>query len=190
MDTQLYCDHIELIEVLTLDEFLAGTERRAYRKALIATGNREDALEIVQDAMLKLVKSYSQKPSAEWGPLFERILQSTIRDWYRRSKVRNSLRFFFKHDDDEEAEDPLEKIQDDYFAQPDEQLREQRAMEALEKALHKLPLRQQQAYLLRHWEGMDVAETARAMGCSEGSVKTHLSRAVAALRNQLEDHWP
>lgn len=174
----------------TLDAFLGGVERRAYRKALIATSNREDALEIVQDAMLKLATRYGKKPPEEWGPLFERILQSTIRDWYRRSKVRNSLRFFFKHDDDENEEDPLEKIAGAASNQPDQNLKDEMAMAALEKALHQLPLRQQQAYLLRHWEGMDVAETAQAMGCSEGSVKTHLSRAVAALRNQLEDHWP
>lgn len=174
----------------TLDGFLAANERRAYRMALIATGNREDALEIVQDAMIKLVQKYAKRDAEEWSPLFHRIVQSKIRDWYRRSKVKNSLRMFFAANHDEESNDDMDCFENPAEAEPGQALQQQQAMQMLEKALHQLPLRQQQAFLLRQWEGLDVAQTAEAMGCSEGSVKTHLSRAMATLRQQLEDHWP
>jgi len=158
--------------------------------ALIATGKREDALEIVQDAMLKLVQKYGERDSAEWPPLFHRIVQSTIRDWYRRSKVKNSLRLFFSATDADKSNDDMDSFEHGTAAQPDQALKQQQTLQALDRALHQLPLRQQQAFLLRQWEGLDVAQTAAAMGCSEGSVKTHTSRAIAALRQQLEAHWP
>ena len=174
----------------TMDEFLAANERRAYRMALIATGNREDALEIVQDAMIKLVQKYAKRDADEWPPLFHRILQSKIRDWYRRSKVKNSLRMFFTTSHEDESNDDMDCFENHAEAEPGQALKQQQAMQMLEKTLHQLPLRQQQAFLLRQWEGLDVAQTAEAMGCSQGSVKTHLSRAMATLRQQLEDHWP
>lgn len=114
------------------------------------------------------------------------LLQSRIRDWYRRSRVRNRWRVWLGGEEDEE--DPLHNLADAESPGPAELLAGQRAMGALEQALQKLPLRQQQAFLLRTWEGLDVAETAHAMGCSEGSVKTHYSRAVHTLRILLEGH--
>lgn len=174
-----------------LDRFLAGVERRAFRMAHIATGNEDEALDLVQDAMLKLVDRYGNRPEAEWGPLFHCILQSRIRDWYRRSRVRNRFREWFGGQQNEEGEeDPLEQVPDMTVVPADEELRRKRACQALDGALRTLPLRQQQAFLLRAWEELDVAQTAVAMGCSEGSVKTHFFRAVQALRKKLGEHWP
>ena len=157
--------------------------------AVVATGNRDDALDIVQDAMIKLVKHYADRSEEEWGPLFYRIVQTTIRDWYRRQQVRKRLLGFigFSHDGDEGV---MEDFAD--AAQPavDETVDHARAALQLDRALHRLPLRQQQVFMLRAWEGQSVADTARAMGCSEGSVKTHYSRAVHALRDLLGDYRP
>jgi RNA polymerase sigma-70 factor (ECF subfamily) len=171
----------------TLEKFLAGVERRAYRMARIATSNSDDALDIVQDAMLKLVEKYPDRSEAELGPLFHCILQSRIRDWYRRSSVRNRLRSWLGSDDDEE--DALQLVADPKGRSPDEILAARGGIEALDAALHALPLRQQQVFLLRAWEGLDVKDTARAMNCAEGSVKTHYSRALTALRAKLGEHW-
>ena len=159
---------------------------------MVATQNREDALDIVQDAMLRLARRYGDRDSAEWAPLFQRILQSVIRDWYRRTAVRNRWRQFLGLRDPgeaEEREDPLETRVAAVDPEPGTQLAHQQALEALEVALHRLPLRQQQAFLLRQWEGLSVSETAAAMGCGEGSVKTHCSRALQALRDSLADSW-
>lgn len=156
--------------------------------ARLATGNTDDAHDIVQDAMLTLVRSYAGRSEQEWGPLFHTVLQSRIADWRRRSKVRNRFRVWFGGKDEDDTADPLQNIADGQSPNPSRQLQDKQAMAALEAAIHKLPARQQQAFLLRVWEGLDVAQTARAMKCSEGSVKTHYSRAVHALREQLEDH--
>jgi RNA polymerase sigma-70 factor, ECF subfamily len=172
-----------------LDRFLAGSERRALRMAELATGNREEALDIVQDAMLALARRYGGRDPAEWGPLFHRILQHRIRDWYRRSRVRRRWLAWLTTDDDHD-EDPLATMPDPQALRPEDHLGHARAGEAIEYALRQLPWRQQQAFLLRAWEGLDVAATAAAMGCSEGSVKTHYSRAVHTLRTLLGDHWP
>jgi RNA polymerase sigma-70 factor (ECF subfamily) len=171
----------------TLERFLAGVERRAYRMARIATANSDDALDIVQDAMLKLVEKYPDRSEAELGPLFHCILQSRIRDWYRRSSVRNRLRSWLGSEDDEE--DALQLVADPAGRSPDEILEARGGIEALDAALHSLPLRQQQVFLLRAWEGLDVRDTAKAMNCAEGSVKTHYSRALATLRVKLGEHW-
>lgn len=180
-----------LNQTQALDRFLAGIERRAFRMAHIATGNEDEALDLVQDAMLKLAEKYGARPEEEWGPLFHCILQSRIRDWYRRERVRNRLREFFRGSQDEDdSEDPLEQIADSSAPAPDEDVQRKRACAALDVALRALPLRQQQAFLLRIWEEQDVAHTARAMGCSEGSVKTHLFRALQVLRQRLGAHWP
>ena len=180
-----------LDQTQALDRFLAGIERRAFRMAHIATGNEDEAMDLVQDAMLKLAQKYARRPEDEWGALFHCILQSRIRDWYRRERVRNRLREFFRGaQDDEDAEDPLEQIPDSSTPAPDGEVQRKRACAELEVALRALPLRQQQAFLLRIWEELDVAQTARAMGCSEGSVKTHLFRALQVLRQRLGEHWP
>ncbi len=157
--------------------------------AQFATGSRDEALDIVQDAMLALTGHYGGRNPDEWGPLFHRILQSRIRDWYRRRRTQHRwLAWLSSNDDDDE--DPLAALPDPDARRPEEQLGHTRAGTALEAALGALPLRQQQAFLLRAWEGLDVAATAAAMGCSAGSVKTHYARAVHKLREQLEDHWP
>ena len=185
-----------------LDRFLQDVERRAYRMAFIACGNRDDALDIVQDAMIKLAQKYSDRQESEWGPLFYRIVQSTILDWYRREKVRHSWRALMKFTgvgkfassdkmdkgDESRIGDPLEEGVAAPGDCPTTRLVNERSMVALDDALNRLPLRQQQAFLLRIWEGLSVEETAQAMNCSQGSVKTHFSRAVHTLRGQLEDH--
>ena len=181
---------ILLEQTQALDRFLAGIERRAFRMAHIAIGNEDDALDLVQDSMLKLVDGYRDRPEAEWGPLFHCILQSRIRDWYRRTRVRNRLRRWFSANQDDEEDDPLDLLPDMHAVPADEKLRRKRACQALDIALRTLPLRQQQAFLLRAWEELDVAETAAAMGCSQGSVKTHFFRAVQALKKKLGEHWP
>jgi len=174
----------------TIEQFLASSERRAFRMAEIATGNREEALDLVQDAMYKLVRHYARKPEEEWGPLFTRIVQSGIRDWYRRNRVRSKWRIWLGKTDENERESPLEQLPGPDHEGPEAVHETASAMEKLQGVLRELPLRQQQAFLLRNWEGLDVAETARAMGCSTGSVKTHYSRAVHRLREQLEGYWP
>ena len=172
-----------------LDAFLAGIERRALRIAEYATRNRDDALDIVQEAMLKLAERYSRRPAEEWRPLFHTILQSRIRDWQRRSSVRNRFRVWLRgSDEDGESADPISRQPDPTAATPERILAGQRAVDRLERAIADLPARQREAFLLRVWEGLDVADTARAMGCSGGSVKTHLSRAMHALRGTLEEH--
>lgn len=139
--------------------------------------------------MLALARHYHKRDADEWGPLFHRILQSRIRDWYRRQRTQRRW-LAWLGTDDEGDDDPLAALPDPGARRPEEQLGNTRAGAALETALGALPLRQQQAFLLRVWEGLDVAATAAAMRCSEGSVKTHYSRAVHRLRELLEDHWP
>lgn len=173
-----------------LDAFLAGVERRALRIAQIATRDRDEALDIVQDAMMQLARRYAGRPAAEWPPLFQRILDNKVCDWQRRQTVRRRL--FLQPlavADDEVPVDPLERIPD---PGPDalQRLREQQAMAVLATALDALPKRQRQAFTLRIWQGLSVDDTAAAMQCSDGSVKTHLSRALAALRGKLQGVWP
>ena len=159
--------------------------------AVIATGQREEAFDLVQDAMLKLVKRYRHKDAAEWGPLFHTILQSTIKDWYRRQKVRQHLQSWLPFTSDEEQDEPpWQMVEDEMGERPEDKHQQQQTKHQLDQALHKLPLRQQQAFLLRQWEGLSVADTAHSMGCSEGSVKTHYSRAVKNLRDKLQGVWP
>jgi len=160
--------------------------------AIIATGRQDEALDIVQDAMLKLVKRYRDREPQEWGALFTRILQTTIRDWYRRNTVRQRVWGFFgtAQNESDDGEFPWQTMEDKHSVNPEQQTKQQQAMAVLEKVLHDLPLRQQQVFLLRQWEGLDTAQTARAMGCSEGSVKTHYSRAIQRLREQLQGTWP
>jgi RNA polymerase sigma-70 factor (ECF subfamily) len=174
-----------------LDKFLAEVERRAFRIAQVSLRDEDDALDVVQDAMLKLARNYSARPSAEWRPLFYRILENGIRDLQRRRAVRKRLMVWLpgpKEDPDDEAQDPLDTVAAGGADVP-ELLMQGQAMVKLETSLRALPARQREAFMLRNFEGMDVAETARAMGCSEGSVKTHYSRAVHTLREQLGEVW-
>jgi RNA polymerase sigma-70 factor (ECF subfamily) len=172
-----------------LNGFLAHVERRAFRIAQVAVGNQDDALDIVQDAMYKLVERYAERSPDEWAPLFYRILQSRINDFHRRRAVRRRLHVWFAPaaEAGDEDPDPLDGVAGPVSREPDAQLHGRRMMESIYQALRALPARQQQAFLLRAWEGLDTADTARAMGCSEGSVKTHYSRAVHAMRAKLGD---
>ena len=154
--------------------------------ALFAIANTDDALDVVQDAMLAFVKHYASKPATEWGALFHRTLQNRITDWHRRSSIRNRFRGWLgSYNNDDSEEDSLNNFPDTRSPDPSQELLQRDLGEAIEKALRLLPLRQQQAFLLRAWEGLDVAKTAFAMGCSEGSVKTHYFRALQALRERL-----
>ncbi|GAC1302268.1 MAG: RNA polymerase sigma factor [Steroidobacteraceae bacterium] len=185
------CKGAALDQSRELDTFLASVERRAFRMAQIALRDPDDALDVVQDAMLKLARSYSSRPSAEWRPLFYRILENGIRDVQRRRTVRNKLMAWMparREDSDEDAQNPLDTVADASADVPESLMRDQ-AMQKLEGCLRNLPARQREAFMLRNLEGLDVGETARAMGCSPGSVKTHYSRAVHALREQLGEVW-
>ncbi|HET7922868.1 MAG TPA: RNA polymerase sigma factor [Gammaproteobacteria bacterium] len=176
---------------LRMNRFLAGIERRAFRIAQLSLRDRDDALDAVQDAMLQLARRYAGRPEQEWTPLFYRILQSRVRDCQRRRRVRNRVMSLFVGARDEEGEafDPVAAAPDPHTPDPASRVAQQAAMDALETALESLPARQREAFLLRILEGLDVADTARAMGCSEGSVKTHLSRALHSLRDSLKEHW-
>lgn len=175
-----------------LDRFLASVEKRAFRMAEIATSSSDQAMDIVQDAMFSLVKNYSHKSEADWGPLFHRIMQSKIRDWYRRARTRNSVFSWLRsgHDDDEnDSYDPIQQAADRVSLTPDSSANNEQLIGVTLDAIRQLPLRQQQAFLLRAWHGFDVKETAKAMGCSQGSVKTHYSRATKALKQTLEAYF-
>lgn len=167
-----------------LDGFLASVERRAFRVAELALGQREDALDAVQDAMVKLLR-YRERPPAEWTPLFWSILRSQITDRHRRNGFRRRFVSWFGRED-QTGEDPMAALPD---PGPDPAHRhvDQQTWQALGLAVRRLPRRQRECFLLRELQGLSVADTAAAMGCSEGSVKTHLSRALGALRITLED---
>lgn len=173
-----------------LDEFLASVERRALIIAEYATRDCEEALDVVQDVMTAFVRRYRAKPAGEWRPLFYRALDNRIKDWHRRRQAR--FRWFglklARREDD--APEPVEALADPRQPGPERAGYSDELRDALEQALIGLPERQRQAFLLRTWEGMSVAETASAMNCSEGSVKTHLSRAMHTLRQLLERHRP
>jgi RNA polymerase sigma-70 factor (ECF subfamily) len=172
-----------------LNRFLADVERRALRIAEIAVHDRDEALDIVQNAMIKLVRKYADRPRDEWPPLFYRILQNGVRDWHRRQAVRNRVMVWFGRGDDEDY-DIVAAAPDPIGRAPEQELENEEAMDSLEEAVRALPARQREAFMLRTFEGLDVAGTAVAMGCSEGSVKTHYSRAIHSLRETLEEYGP
>ena len=174
-----------------LEQFLASVEKRAFKIAQIAIRDVDDALDIVQDAMLQLARRYADRPSDEWRALFYRILQNRIRDCQRRRMVRSRIFAWFpgrQDADGEELGDPMD-LAPSQEPGPSERMMMSGALAALEAAVGRLPKRQQQAFLLRNFEGLDVAQTAAAMGCTEGSVKTHYFRAVQTLREALGEHW-
>ena len=176
-----------------IEAFLREVETRAFRIAVMNVRDRDEALDIVQDCMIRLVRRYSQRPSEEWRPLFYRILQNRIRDVQRRRSVRSRVLSFFGGLESEEEYDPIVMAPGPEADNPLDQVLAQDAMRALEQALPMLPPRQREAFALRNFEGLDVAQTAVAMNCTEGSVKTHYSRAVHRLRELLrehgEEHW-
>jgi RNA polymerase sigma-70 factor (ECF subfamily) len=171
-----------------IEAFLREVEARAYRIALVNIRDRDEALDIVQDAMIRLVRRYADRPSSEWPPLFYRILQNRIRDIQRRRAVRSRVMSFFGGTASDEENDPIADAPGPRTEDPLEQLQAGDAMQALERALATLPARQREAFALRNFEGLDVAQTAVAMECTEGSVKTHYSRAVHRLRELLAEH--
>ncbi|MDQ7049588.1 MAG: RNA polymerase sigma factor [Enterobacterales bacterium] len=169
---------------ISIEQFLAQVEKKAYRMAEIATKNQADALDIVQEAMIKLVEKYSHKPSDEWKPLFYRILQSKIMDHFRRQKIYNNLFFWKKTTPSDGPAPDLIDLASDHIA-PERSLEAKQAIKRVNIALKSLSPRQQQCFLLRNWEGLSIKQTAAAMNCAEGSVKTHYSRAKQALEELL-----
>jgi RNA polymerase sigma-70 factor (ECF subfamily) len=177
-----------------LAAFLEGVERRAFKQAVFAVRDQEAALDIVQDAMLRLAEKYGNRPARELPLLFHRIVQNAIRDYFRRQKVRSLwttlLSSLSPGRTEDEEHDPLETLEPAGGSKaqetPAERLEQAQVLEIIEQELTRLPARQRQAFIMRYWEERDVAETARAMGCSEGSVKTHCSRATHALAAALE----
>lgn len=175
-----------------LSDFLKSVEKRAFKRSVYHVRNDEAALDIVQDSMMKLVEHYSHKPIEELPMLFQRILSNTTLDWFRRQKTRHAL---FSNIGDLEAAaddsgfDLLENLDSTGASAQVESAESstQRAqiLREIEIEIQELPARQREAFLMRYWEELDVAETAAAMGCSEGSVKTHCSRAVQALNKAL-----
>lgn len=183
--------HEEIVLKVTQDQrqeladFYREVEQRAFRMVMIETRHSGDALDLVQDAMESLMKKYVHKPSAEWRPLFYRILQNKIKDWHRWGSVR--AKFHLSKPEQENGEDWLESQVASTQATPQENFQGEVSMRSIQLALNQLSLRQRQTFLLRVWEGFSVHETAKIMKCSSGSVKTHLSRALQSLQNQLDD---
>ncbi len=180
--------------VQRLDHFLSSVEKRALRMAQLSTGDAEVALDIVQDAMLKLVQNYADKTELELRPLFYRILANRIKDWHRHQNRRWMIfdRWFGRSatgDEIAEEESAIEQLAGDLHWQPDRQVASEFSRQALERAVSALSLRQQQAFMLRCWEGASTAETAVIMGCTEGTVKTLYARSLTFLRQHLEDHY-
>lgn len=177
-----------------LSAFLEGAERRAFKQAVYAVRDEQAALDIVQDAMLRLAEKYGGRPGAELPMLFQRILQNAIRDWFRRQKVRSTWVTLFSSllpgRGEGDDYDPLDSLaaagESNAVEAPAEHLERAQVVEILEQEISRLPARQREAFLMRYWEELDVADTARAMGCSEGSVKTHCSRAAHALALALK----
>jgi len=175
-----------------LSTFLAGVEKRAFKQAMFAVRDQEAALDIVQDAMLRLAEKYSHLPVSELPLLFHRIVQNAIRDWFRRQKVRSlwtTLLSSLSGGREDDDQDPLETLEvsdgSNRYETPAAHLEQAQVIEIIEQEISRLPARQREAFILRYWEELDVAETARAMNCSEGSVKTHCSRAAHALAEAL-----
>lgn len=161
-----------------LDRFLRSVQRRALVAARLSVP-ADDALDCVQSAMLRFVRKYRDKPQGQWRPLFFRVLYNGLRDWHRRRAVRDAFSWISGSQDELRADTP----------QPDRWLASGNAGERLVQELKRMPLRQQQAFIMRHWEGLDTAATAQALGVNEGTVKTHLSRAVQRLRKAMEAHY-
>ena len=175
-----------------LAAFLKGVERRAFKQAVFAVREQEAALDIVQDAMLRLAEKYGDRPGTELPLLFHRIMQNAIRDWFRRQRVRSlwtTLLSSLSPGRDDDDQDPLETLEaadgSNVEEAPGDQLERAQVLEIIDEEISRLPERQREAFIMRYWEELDVAETARRMRCSEGSVKTHCSRATHTLAAAL-----
>lgn len=175
----------------SIEGFLKSIERRAFHMAKMATGNADNAMDIVQDSMFKLVEKYAHKTAQEWKPLFYRILNSKITDYYRRKAVRDRVfpwRNYVASGDSDQITDIVDLAEGRRSETPDEMVMRAQRIEKLGNAVNALPRRQREAFMLRCWEGMSTIETAVTMKCSEGSVKTHYSRAMHRLRDVLKDY--
>jgi RNA polymerase sigma-70 factor, ECF subfamily len=185
---------IKLASDSELSDFLKNVEKKAFKRAYYHVRDEDAALDIVQDSMIKLCSNYADKPVTELPLLFQRILSNTVLDWFRRKKTRNAL-FTNLSDfgsDDADGDFDLLEVNTSTGQEASVESAEQwigrvQTLEHIESAVMALPARQREAFLLRYWEELDVAETAAVMGCSEGSVKTHCSRAIQALSQTLEN---
>lgn len=173
-----------------MEAFLKSIERHAFRIALFSCSNQDDALDLVQDAMCKFVEKYADKPEGERKALFYKILQNKIRDFYRKESVRSRWRIWLGGYSESDNAEPLEQLADPEGQTPERETGNRQIFDHLQRELKNLSLKQQQIFLLRAWEGLSVRETAVAMSCSEGTVKTHYFRATEHLRKKLGDHWP
>ncbi len=176
-----------------LSDFLKGADKRAFKRVVYAVRDTDAALDIVQDAMIRLAEKYGDRPAAELPLLFQRILSNATTDWFRRQKVRTAVMQSFSdlegHDGGDAVDllDTLEALQATQGTESAaDALSRSQVLQAIDAEVQKLPPRQREAFLMRYWEEFDVAETASVMGCSEGSVKTHCSRAVHALARALK----
>jgi RNA polymerase sigma-70 factor, ECF subfamily len=176
-----------------LSDFLKSVEKRAFKRAAYAVRDTDAALDIAQDSMIRLAERYHDRPAAELPLLFQRILSNATMDWFRRQKVRNAVVKNFSDfdapggDEDFDILETLESADDrEEFESAAESLSRTQILRIIDSQVNELPQRQREAFLLRYWEELDVAETAAVMGCSQGSVKTHCSRAVHALAKALK----
>lgn len=174
---------------MTLEHFLKNIETRALKMARLATRNDDDALDLVQDAMIKLASSYGHRDNTEWRPLFLKILENGILDWHRKEKLKRAV-FFWRNDEADETDNATDELE--LAAGPDandplRQMEADQMQQHLLDCIARLPIRQQQCFLLRCWEGLSVQDTARIMGLNEGSVKTHYSRALEKLHTVRQE---
>jgi RNA polymerase sigma-70 factor (ECF subfamily) len=176
-----------------LNQFLASVEKRAFKRSYYHVRDEDAALDIVQDSMMKLAEHYGDKPLDELPMLFQRILSNTTLDWFRRQKTKNALFSNFNEFESQQSQDDFDVLEilaplegHERSESAEDTVNSQQIVAEIEIEIQKLPARQREAFLLRYWEELDVAETAAAMGCSEGSVKTHCSRAVQALDKALK----
>ena len=176
-----------------LSDFLKSVEKRAFKRAVYAVRDEDAALDIVQDTMIRLSEKYFDRPASELPLLFQRILSNAMMDWFRRQKVRNAVVKNFSDfepaggDGDFDILESLEVLGGSLASESaSDSVSRAQILLAVEEEVAQLPARQREAFLLRYWEELDVAETAASMGCSEGSVKTHCSRAVHALAKALK----
>ncbi len=193
-DAGVFLSRKQLATDKELNSFLKSVERRAFKRTAYSVRDEDAALDVVQDAMIRLSQSYSDRPAAELPLLFSRILSNATMDWFRRQKVRNAVLQNFSdfesagEDGDFDILETLESADANGWGSESavDTLSRAQTMAQIEGEIAALPGRQREAFLLRYWEELDVAETAVAMGCSEGSVKTHCSRAVHSLAKALQ----
>lgn len=174
-----------------MGKFFSTIEKRAFRRAQIATGNVDDALDIVQDAMVSLINKYSNKEAQDWELLFHKILSNRIMDWHRRTAIRKRFGAWLTSSDKADYQDSKKEMDEPEFEDtsmpgPESLVQTNQSITMLEAALQELPLKQQQVFLLRAWEGLSEKETSVVMSCSVGTIKSHYARARTFLKNKLE----